>query len=95
VVERAVASGDLPAMPAPLNIASLVECLEELGVAVDNQRPERGLMVYRTKAEFGRLVEHLKRGGVEYWFHPKAQNSGWGSSSSWIRRGSWGEVVCA
>jgi hypothetical protein len=71
VVERVVSSGDFPAIPALLNIASLVEYLEELGVAVDNQRPERGLMVYRSKAEFGSLAEHMKRGGVEYWFHPK------------------------
>jgi hypothetical protein len=71
VAERVVPSGDFPAMPALLNIARLVENLVELDVVVDNQRPERGLMVYRTKDEFGKLAEHLKRGGVEYWFHPK------------------------
>jgi len=73
VLEPAFAGGDFPAMPALLNIASLADYLEELGVTVHNQRPERGLMVYRTKAEFVALAEHLKRGGVDYWFHPKGR----------------------
>lgn len=42
-------------------------------LSVDSQRPEWGLMVYWTKDEFGRLAEHLKRCGVEYWFHPKGK----------------------
>ena len=42
VAERVVLSGDFPAIPLRLNLVSLVECLAELAVAVDNKRPKRG-----------------------------------------------------
>lgn len=40
-------------------------------IAVDNQRPARGLMVYKSEDEFGKLAEHLKRSGIDYWYHPQ------------------------
>jgi hypothetical protein len=85
VTEQVVLIDDFAAIPALLNIVSLVEYLEERGVAVDNQRPERRLMVYQTKAEFGALAFFCEMYDL--------QLGGGGARSRWYRKAIGGTAM--
>jgi hypothetical protein len=71
-----LAHGDFPAVPALLTLSGLLEYLARLGVEVDNKRGVGGsLWVYRSKAEFGKLAEHLEKSGVGVKFYPEGRKS--------------------
>lgn len=76
VAPHALPTGDFPALPALLTLSGLLEYLTRLGVEVDNKRGVGGgLWVYRSKADFGKLAEHLERSGVGLRFYPEGRKN--------------------
>ena len=70
-----IPAGDFPAVPALVTLPSLLEYLARLGVQVDNKRSVGGgIWVYRSKAEFGKLAEHLEKSGVGVRYHPEGRS---------------------
>jgi hypothetical protein len=72
--EGPVPARDFPALPMPVTIAELIGYLARLGVEVENNRPlGGGLWVYRGRAGFGALAEHLQKSGVDVKYYPEGR----------------------
>jgi hypothetical protein len=69
------ASPHLPNVPNPLNLASLLEYLDNLGIDFDNKRPlGGGIWVFRGK-DFEPIAKHLGASGVGVRFYPEGRKS--------------------
>jgi len=76
VSESFSTSPALPSLPNPITLAGLISYLATLGFEVDNKRGlGGGLWVYRSRAEFGRVAEHLERSGVRLRFYPEGRKN--------------------
>jgi hypothetical protein len=74
--DNPIPAGEYPAVPALLTLSGLIEYLARLGVQVDNKRAMGGgVWVYRGKAEFGKLAEHLQKSGVDVRYYPEGRKN--------------------
>ncbi len=74
--DSAIPAGEYPSVPALLTLTGLLEYLARLGVQVDNKRAMGGgVWVYRDKAEFGALAEHLQKSGVDVRYYPEGRKN--------------------
>jgi hypothetical protein len=72
--DSSIPKGPYPPVPAFMSIPALLEYLARLGVQVDNNRAAGGGMwVYRNKAEFGSLADHLQKSGVDVRYYPEGR----------------------